>query len=181
MPQETTPNWQPGFLKNETVILKPVEENDFEALYRVAADPAIWEQHPERDRYKREVFQQYFNSAIASQSAFLILDKPSGNLIGSTRFYDYRANPSSIAIGFTFLAKAYWGGVANKAVKQLMLDYAFQFVDRVFFHIGAENIRSQKAIVKLSAKKVREYQKEHRNVSEVHYEYALEKSDWFKT
>ena len=39
-----------------------------------------------------------------------------------------------------------------------MLDYAFQYVDKVYFHIGAQNIRSQKAIEKIGAIKVDEFE-----------------------
>ena len=96
-------NWQPDCLQNETVILSAVQQKDFEALYHVAADPEIWEQHPDQDRYKKEVFRNYFNSALASQSAFLIREKKSGKIIGSTRYYEFNASKSSIAIGYTFL------------------------------------------------------------------------------
>jgi len=173
-------NWQPGCLQNETVILSAIKQNDFDTLYKVAADPAIWEQHPEQDRHKIEVFRNYFNSALNSQSAFLIREKKFGEIIGSTRFYDFNASQSSIAIGYTFLAKQFWGGSTNKAVKQLLLDYAFKKVEKVFFHIGAGNIRSQKAILNLGAKKVREYSKTHNGFSDIHFEYVIEKKDWHK-
>jgi len=173
-------NWQPGCLQNETVILSAVQQKDFEVLYHVAADPEIWEQHPEQDRYKKEVFRNYFNSALASQSAFLIREKKSGKIIGSTRYYEFNASKSSIAIGYTFLAKQFWGGSTNKAVKQLLLDYAFKKVEKVFFHIGASNIRSQTAILKIDAKKVREYTITQNGNLENHFEYAIEKKDWHK-
>lgn len=180
MIQQIEFNWQPDYLQNDTVVLKPIEEYDFEALFSVASNPEIWEQHPEPDRYKREVFQIYFNSAIKSRSAFLILEKKSGKIIGSTRYYEFNLMSSSIAIGYTFLAKEYWGGKFNKAVKQLMLDYAFQQVNKIFFHIGANNIRSQTAIQRLGAKKVREYTKQNKGITENHIEYLLEKKEWIK-
>jgi N-acetyltransferase len=59
-------------LKNEKVVLTPLVEDDFERLFQVAGDPLIWEQHPNPDRFKREVFQKYFEGAIQSEGAFLI-------------------------------------------------------------------------------------------------------------
>ena len=50
-------NLQPT-LQNDLIILRPLRENDFEALYEVAKDPLIWEQHPSRERYKREVYSK---------------------------------------------------------------------------------------------------------------------------
>ena len=141
-------------LENELVILRPLQEPDFERLYTVAADPAIWQQHPNKDRWKKEVFTNFFAGAMQSGGAFLIIDKTTGLAIGSTRFYDYNAKDNSIFIGYTFYATACWGKGINPAVKALMLNYIFKYVDKVYFHIGAQNIRSQIAITRLGAIKV---------------------------
>jgi RimJ/RimL family protein N-acetyltransferase len=166
-------NLQPDLLEDELVKLVPLQATDFDRLFKVASDPSIWEQHPGRDRYKKEVFQIYFDSAVASVSAFLIFDQKTNNLIGSSRFYDYDAGGSSIAVGYTFLAKEYWGGKYNRSVKKLMLDYAFQFVDTVIFHIGPSNIRSQKAILKIGANKIGEMLYE----GNLHFVYQVKSSD----
>jgi RimJ/RimL family protein N-acetyltransferase len=135
---------------------------------------------PTKDRYKKEVFQLYFDGAIASKTAFLITDKLSAKIIGCTRYYDYKPDTSSIAIGYTFLVRQYWGGLYNKATKKLMLDYAFQFVDKVYFHIGPNNIRSQLAIKKIGAVKVNEVEFDHYGQRELYYEYLLQKQEWVK-
>ena len=141
-------------LENERVILRPLQQQDFGMLYNVAADPAIWQQHPNKDRWKKDVFSTFFEGAMQSGGAFLIIDKTTGLAIGSTRFYDYNSKDNSIFIGYTFYATAYWGKGINLAVKALMLTYIFKYVDKVYFHIGAENIRSQIAIARLGAIKV---------------------------
>jgi RimJ/RimL family protein N-acetyltransferase len=143
-------------LENERVILRPLQEQDFDILYNVAADPAIWQQHPNKDRWKKDVFSIFFEGAMKSGGAFLIIDKSTGSAIGSTRFYDHNPENRSIFIGYTFYATAYWGKGVNPMVKMLMLDYIFKFVDRVYFHIGAENFRSQTAISRLGAVKTGE-------------------------
>ena len=171
-------NWRPNHLENNLVKLTPLTENDFEKLYAVAADPLIWEQHPSKDRYKQEVFQLFFDGAVAGKSAFLIIDKVTGNTIGSTRFYDYKPENSSIAIGYTFLAKTFWGGRYNQACKKLLLDYAFQFVNKVYFHVGATNTRSQLAILKTGAIKVNEVDFDHYGEKVLHFEYVIRKEDW---
>jgi RimJ/RimL family protein N-acetyltransferase len=151
-------NKQPKKFKNELVTLVPLQENDFEALYQVASDPLIWEQHPNKLRYQKEVFQNYFEGAIHSEGAFFIREATTNEPIGSTRFYDYNEIENSVLIGYTFIGRKFWGNGYNKALKILMLDYAFQFVDKVYFHIGAKNIRSQKAIEKIGAIKVDEFE-----------------------
>ena len=173
----TTINWQPAHLRNELVELTPLKEHDFDRLYKVAADPLIWEQHPSSDRYKEPVFREYFKGALASKAAFLIIERTSGKIIGCTRFYDYKEN-ESIAIGFTFLAKEYWGGRYNQAVKLLMLDYAFQHVQKVIFHIGANNLRSQIGTARLGAVKTGEFYTEEANGRRLSFEYTLQKTNW---
>ena len=143
-------------LENENVKLVPLNPNDLEELFSVASDPKIWEQHPNKDRYQREVFEKFFQGAMESKGEFKIMDKSSNEVAGSTRFYDYNPKENSIFIGYTFYATKFWGSKLNPQVKKLMLDYIFQFVDKVNFHVGKDNIRSQKAMEKLGAKKVDE-------------------------
>ena len=170
-------NLQPEKLEDDLVLIVPLTDGDFNRLYKVASDPLIWEGHPSKDRYKKEVFKQFFDSAVISNSAFLVFDKQTNELIGSTRFYDFKPEKSKVAIGFTFLAKAYWGGVHNKSMKKLLLNYAFKFVDTVNFHIGPTNIRSQKAILKIGAKKVNDMELEYSETMPDHFQYEIKKCD----
>lgn len=143
-------------LESPAVLLKPLKAEDFEALYHTASDPRIWEQHPNKDRWQRDVFLKYFRGAMESKGAFLIIDKATGEIAGSTRFYDYNKTEKSILIGYTFYAVKFWGTGLNPAVKRLMMDYIFALVDKVHFHIGATNFRSQIAIQRLGAVKIGE-------------------------
>lgn len=129
--------------------LRPLREEDYSSLYAVAADPLIWEQHPSYDRYQEKVFKQFFKESIASGGALITLDKKDGRIIGSSRFFGFDREKSEIEIGWSFLARSYWGGTFNREMKRLMLEHAFQFVSSVVFLIGPKNFRSQKAIEKL--------------------------------
>lgn len=168
-------NWQPNHLENELVKLIPLAEADFEILYQVASDPLLWEQHPKKNRYKREVFIRFFEHAISRKSAFLIAEKGTKKIIGSTGYYDYNSDDSSIIVGYTFLARQYWGGTYNIASKKLLLDYAFEYVNKVYFHIGAFNTRSQIAIARIGARKMRTFTTEDKGTE---YEYLIERNDW---
>ena len=171
-------NIQP-VLENQNVILHPLEEGDFDALYAIASDPKIWEQHPNKDRWKKEVFQIFFNGAIQSRGAFKIVDKATGNFAGSTRIYEYNEQENSILIGYTFYATKYWGKGVNHSVKTMMLDYLFQFVSQVYFHIGANNIRSQIAISRLGAKKVIEQEVTYfGETPKLNFIYSLDRESW---
>lgn len=140
-------------LKGELIELRPLTSEDWDDLFAVASDPLIWEQHPESDRYKEDVFKVFFKEAMESGGAFVIIDRKNGRIIGSTRFYGYDPEKSEIEIGWTFLARKYWGGRYNRELKQLMLDHAFKFVENVIFYVGENNIRSQKATEKIGAVK----------------------------
>ena len=79
----------------------------------------------------------------------IVLDAKTDDVIGSSRYHDYDPEKSSIEIGWTFLARKYWGGAYNRELKELMLQHAFRFVRRVIFLVGPQNFRSQKAMEKI--------------------------------
>lgn len=173
-------NIQP-FLENDRAMLVPLKEDEFDLLYGVAADPGIWEQHPNKDRWRKEVFQNFFDGAIQSKGAFKIIDKATGEVAGSTRFYEYDKTKDSIFIGYTFYATKYWGTGFNRSVKKLMLDYAFQSVSSVLFHIGANNTRSQIAIGRVGAIKIGEEEiRYYGEAPKLNFVYEIKKSDWMK-
>src|SRR6476469_5142581 len=97
-------------LEGESLRLRPLREEDWDALYAAATDPLIWEQHPASDRYQEQVFREYFREAMECGGAFAIIDRKTERIIGSTRFIGYNEKESEIEIGYTFLARAYWGG-----------------------------------------------------------------------
>lgn len=136
-------------LKGELLELRPLRPADFPALFAVAADPLIWEQHPANDRYREEVFRTFFDESLSSGGALLASDTRDGRVIGSSRFYGYDEQRSEIEIGWTFLARTHWGGRYNGEMKRLMLQHAFRFVDRVIFLVGPRNHRSQRAVEKI--------------------------------
>lgn len=148
-----TPPTSPWSVKmeNEYLLLRPLCEDDFDELFQAAADPLIWEQHPDTNRYQLESFTRYFAGAVESSTAYVIVNKSDHAIIGSTRYYDYNSEDSQVAIGYTFIIRKYWGTDYNKSIKQMMLNHAFDFVNNVIFHVGAGNIRSQKAIRKTGA------------------------------
>ncbi|WP_426235329.1 GNAT family N-acetyltransferase [Pararhizobium sp. DWP1-1-3] len=147
---ENALNFQPE-LRGETLLLRPLKPEDFDGLYAAGSDPAVWAGHPARERYKPEVFRQYFDAQMASKSTLVFIDRATGKLIGCSRYYVAPDQPQAVSIGFTFLNNAYWGGATNFEIKRLMLDHAFLSVDDVWFHIDPTNIRSQKATAKLGA------------------------------
>lgn len=141
-------------LKGELVELRPLRPQDYDALYAVAADPLIWQQHPVRNRHEEAVFQAFFRESLGSGGALVALDVHSQRIIGSSRFHGYNKERSEVEIGWTFLARSYWGGVYNGEMKRLMLGHAFRFVGCVVFLVGLQNVRSQRAVERIGGIRV---------------------------
>ena len=138
-------------LSGQRLRLQPVQATDFDALFSVASDPLIWEQHPQSNRYERHIFTDYFESALTSGSAYVIIDKATETVIGSSRYDNPNTERGTIEIGWTFLARSYWGGSYNAELKDIMLQFAWRSFREVHFCIGEQNYRSQSAIKKLGA------------------------------
>jgi RimJ/RimL family protein N-acetyltransferase len=166
-------------LENSLIRLRPLRAEDFEPLFAVASDPLIWEQHPSRNRYQRDVFETYFQGAMESRGALLVYDRQTDGVLGCSRYYELDEAKRTVAIGYTFIARSHWGGGYNRALKTLMLDHAFECVDSVIFHVGANNMRSRMAMQKLGATLIGEaaiaYYGEPSNQNVV---YRLERAQW---
>ena len=162
-------------IQTEHFSLELLTTNDFDALYAVASDPLLWEQHPETDRWKRSKFQRFFQGGLANDlGCFVIRETSNGRFTGSSRFYGFDEANRCIRIGYTFIARELWGTSANREIKEAMLLRAFNVVGRVFFDIGPQNFRSIAAVKKLGAV----FSHDESNTKAV---YVLSKQQWFKT
>lgn len=136
-------------LVGDLLEVRPLRPEDWESLFAVASDPLIWEQHPARDRYREEVFKDFFRESLESGGGLVVIDRKTQKIIGSSRYFRFDPEQSEIEIGWTFLARSYWGGKYNGELKRLMLDHAFKFVESVVFLVGLTNVRSRKALEKI--------------------------------
>ena len=132
--------------------MRPLEPGDFDALYAVASDPLLWELHFDPERWREARFRVFFDEALESGGALLVMDAQSGDVIGSSRFKWREEAGLHMEIGWTFLARSHWGGRYNRELKRLMLDHAFRFVDHVTFHVAEGNARSMRAVEKIGAR-----------------------------
>ena len=140
-------------LEGERLLLRPLREGDWDALYAVAADRELWAVHPSHDRWQEPVFREFFADALAKGGALALLHKYTDEIIGSSRFQGYDpADGGMVEIGWTFLARRHWGTGLNAEKKRLMLEHAFRFVDRVLFRVGADNLISRKAMTKIGGR-----------------------------
>jgi len=165
-------------LRGPRITIRPVAEGDWSGLFAAAADPEIWVQHPASDRYQETVFRQYFDEALESGSAFVFVDDERERIIGSSRYHGLDPVASEIEIGWTFLARDYWGGSYNREIKILMLEHAFRYVDIVVLWIGVDNVRSRRATEKLGAV-LREGGPRYRTGTDMpHVVYEIRRGNW---
>jgi RimJ/RimL family protein N-acetyltransferase len=146
----TTIDLQPT-LRGENLLLRPLRAEDYEALYKAASDPQIWAQHSDTERWTPSRFKIFFEDNLKSAGCLVIIDSASGEIIGSSRYYDWLPEIKTLTVGYSFLMRRYWGGAANRELKALMLAHAFQFARCIRFQVSPENLRSQKALSKIGA------------------------------
>ncbi len=178
---QDSPNRAPGLetfelqprLVGDLIEVRPLRPDDWESLFAVASDPLIWEQHPASGRHREEVFREFFREALESGGALVVIDRKTRAIIGSSRYFEFDAGEREIEIGWTFLARSYWGGEYNGELKRLMLDHAFQFVESVIFKIGSTNFRSQRALEKIGGVVVGRHEKT--NITAEHVVYRIKK------
>jgi RimJ/RimL family protein N-acetyltransferase len=116
----------------------------------VARDPLVWAQHPDQTRHVRDGFERFFANAV-SGGALAVVDRATGRIIGSTRYYEWQPALREVAVGYTFLAREYWGGRANREMKRLLIQHAAPHAAAIWFHVGKQNMRSRRAMEKLGA------------------------------
>lgn len=143
-------------LENADLRLEPFEEAHREPLRAVAADPDLWRFHALNQN--AATFDRYFDTYLAETAAgrdcaFVILDKASGRIAGSSCYLAIVAAHKRLEIGSTWYAKPFQGGRTNPAAKRLLLGHALDTLkwNRVEFKLDARNARSWAAMKKLGA------------------------------
>ena len=139
-------------LRGQRVLLRPLCENDWKSLFQAASDPKIWEQHPAHNRFQEPVFREFFDQAMESGLVYVFVDTESDKIFGSSRYHGFDPELDEIEIGWTFLARPYWGGIYNAEIKTLMLEHAFRHVTTCVFWVGETNWRSRRAVEKIGGK-----------------------------
>lgn len=140
---------QEYILENDAVRLNPLHHSDIDRLLHFS------EQQPELWRYSLqpanspENLKVYVEMALQGRKdetayPFIVFDKRTQQIAGSTRFYDFQKNHNTVQLGYTWYGKEFQGTGLNKQCKMLMLEFAFEKlgIDRVEFRADANNERS---------------------------------------
>jgi len=153
-------NWiqHPLRLEGERIILEPLQQNHLPLLTAIAKNKTIWEHLPldgaDEQTLIGNLKQAILKRSYGEQYPFVVVEKNTGNICGSTRLFELFPEHKKLEIGWTWYAPQYWGNGYNLECKLLLLTYCFETlgVQRVQLKTRTTNLRSRAAIVKLGAK-----------------------------
>jgi N-acetyltransferase len=147
----------PPVLENERALLKPLAEEDFEALCVAGADASVWQYSTVTVQTREDLInylQTALNQRLVRQALpFTIIDKTNLQVAGCTRFGNFSWENRRVEIGWTWIGVHFQKTGLNRACKHLLLDYAFTELgmNRVELKADARNAGSREAMRKMGA------------------------------
>ncbi|MET4074171.1 RimJ/RimL family protein N-acetyltransferase [Hymenobacter sp. UYCo722] len=147
----------PIVLENSRVRLRPLELTDFEALKAVAMDADLW-QYTLTRADDAVSLAAYLRQAVEAREQglrypFVIIDRETGELAGSTSYYSVLEPDQRLSIGYTWVGTKFQRSGLNRACKHLLLSYAFDTLsyERVELETDARNHKSRTAMARMGA------------------------------
>ena len=147
----------PVVLENSRVRLRPLEITDFEALKAVAFDPELWQFTLTRADDAVSLAAHLRQALEARDQGlrypFVIIDRATGAVAGSTSYYNVSEAEQRLSIGYTWIGSAFQRTGLNRAAKHLLLSYAFDQLacERVELETDSRNQKSRTALVQMGA------------------------------
>lgn len=146
-------------LENEKVLLIPFENERNIELKEIIFDDEIWKYMGMYVRNDQD-FENYIQNTLKQKAdgicyPFLIIDKATNKVAGSSRYGYLNHASQKCEIGWTWYGKGFQGTGLNKACKYELLKFGFENIQfkRIQFSADLENLRSQRAIENLGALK----------------------------
>lgn len=153
----TLPVSKAPILEDERCLLRPLIAEDLDALWGIARQTELWQYMNSKVR-SREELKAYVETVLREQEQgraipFVIIDKNTYEVAGSTRYLNIAPEHKRLEIGGTWIGKRFQGTGLNKHMKFMMLEYAFQIMgcQRVEFKTDERNLQSQAALSSLGA------------------------------
>jgi RimJ/RimL family protein N-acetyltransferase len=146
-------------LEDERVLLRPLEEKDYENLLPFALNErGLWYYSLVRADGE-DGLKNYLQIALDQKQKgleypFIVFDKKEDAYAGSTRFYDINLPFKTIQLGYTWYGKKFQGTGLNKHCKFLLLQFAFEKLglERFELRADARNERSIAAMKSIGCK-----------------------------
>lgn len=145
----------PVILTGEKVILQPLTEDYFQKLTEASSEDIIWTYMPVKGSNPEMLLgaltEALHKRDLAEQYPFVVIEKASGRVMGSTRFLQLNETHRSLEIGYTWYQTEYWGKGFNEECKYLLLQYSFEILKTIRVQIitSDKNVRSKRAIERI--------------------------------
>ncbi|MCB0527486.1 MAG: GNAT family N-acetyltransferase [Saprospiraceae bacterium] len=145
-------------LNGTLVRLVPLKTEHFDALAQVASDKRIWAHYTldgsNEGRLRTALNDGLLEKQKGAQFPFVIFEKATDRVLGSTRLLELQPAHRKLEIGWTWLHPDHWGTAVNLECKLLLLSFCFETLGttRVQLRTDENNIRSRKAIEKIGAR-----------------------------
>jgi len=148
---------EPLVLEGAVVRLEPLSLAHVDALARVGLAPELWRLQPKAIGSVDEM-RAYVQAALDDEERgvslpFAIVERDSGQVIGSTRYMDIAPAHRRLEIGATWLYPGRQRSGANTDAKRLLLTHAFEVLgaQRIVFKTEALNTQSRAALARIGA------------------------------
>lgn len=145
-------------LETELALLRPLHVDDTDALLAAAGDGRLWElwytQVPDADSVASYVAEALREQQLGRALPFVVVERASGQVVGTTRYCNADAANRRLEIGYTWYASRCQRTALNTQCKLALLQHAFEVLDcvAVEFRTHWHNQQSRAAIARLGAK-----------------------------
>ena len=145
-------------LESESVKLLPLTIEYAKDLAIASSDGKLWElwftSVPDQDSIDVYIKKALIEKDKGTALPFVVIDKKTNKIIGSTRFCNADIVNQRVEIGYTWYSKSYQRSSINTECKKLLLNHAFEKLNviAVEFRTHWHNQESRKAIARLGAK-----------------------------
>jgi RimJ/RimL family protein N-acetyltransferase len=150
---------EPVVLTGAHAVLEPMERAHVRELAQACRDGNLWELWYTSVPAPEGV-EAYVETALAMREEkgalpFVVRERASGAVVGSTRYFNVDAASRRLEIGHTWYAKRVQRTAVNTECKKLLLAHAFEALAciAVEFRTSWFNHASQRAIERLGAKR----------------------------
>ncbi len=143
--------------ENDIVRLRRLRVSDREALKKIVFQPSTWTHFvaqintiADLDTFIEQAIQDSLNG---TRAVFVIIDKATGELVGSTAYGNISKNEAKLEIGWSWLCEEARGTGVNKAAKALLINHAFEALgcERVEFKTDILNTVAKAGLASIGA------------------------------
>ena len=142
-------------LKTDKVILRPIQESDFDPFLQLAQDEEMWKYFSlnlaDEEQLKRWMSMAFHDIQANTRRAFTIVEKSTGKIAGSSSMGNISMHDLRLEIGWSWLGREFRSSGLNLHAKYSMMKYAFEEInfERVEFKTDVLNERAKNGLRKV--------------------------------